>query len=617
MEPIEPTDPARPPDQPAAATTSADIAPDSELPDYTTGSWSSRCGTSRPCLVDSPTNFAVGFPAEPQNVPTSDSIKSPQSPTEEWEGSGTIAYITDKSIKKFLNLPPEVHQRLQLASAQLAAEHMIARGAAEADSEPSGQWQHGSRLPIHISPDSAVHQYELARFELDRQAGLIPMAQPVPTMSKRVKPEIQPHEMEEFPYLHHVVSDIKSWSISRSRLEQLEELRVLLCSWTHDAVVDKVKQNPQGVQTGPFSISLKCFGSYRSGYALVESEMDLITITENLPAYIKQNLPLIMAQTFQAHGFASYLLPSIEHDRSMFLRVCQCPSKQFCQRLEWEYQDLKEAKELKAFAISPLACCAKGTPSLHYNIYFDRIETLAHRTDLLRGYRACDDRVYQMTVVVKRWAKARRINNPYNGTLSSYGYTLMVLHYLMNVARPPVIPNLHRYTLPEGATEQDTSFTRSLRVISREAANGSITTNAQSTASLLYGFFAYYSCISNDPDLFPRRRYMPWFHWREGVASIRGPYTKKASKGWVTYFKDVNGTVHNNLLAIEDPITRNINVADKVTLVGVYLMRDEFARAFRIVSLARPMPGTDLAWQTPDGARCEDLFAEPTAKARL
>ena len=50
-----------------------------------------------------------------------------------------------------------------------------------------------------------------------------------------------------------------------------------------------------------------------------------------------------------------------------------------------------------------------------------------------------------MGIFVKVWAKARKINTPYHGTLSSYGYVLMVLHYLMNVAKPPVIPNLqHR-----------------------------------------------------------------------------------------------------------------------------------------------------------------------------
>ncbi|EFR05519.1 hypothetical protein MGYG_08535 [Nannizzia gypsea CBS 118893] len=609
-------EPVLSPDQPPTAN--ADMDSEDELLDYSTVSWSSHRDPLKPCLVDTPRKLTDGFPEARVDAPSRDSVPSEHSMPKEWEGPGTIAHLTKNSMRRFLNLPPEAHRRLQRASAQLAAEYMLVRGAAEIVSQSSGHQQHGHghQPPFNIQPDSAVHQYELARFELDRQAGLVPKAKPVPAGPTRIKPEIRTHEMAEYPYLHQIVSDIPSWVISRNRLEQMEELRVMLCSWTLDAVIDKLRPNSQDSQSGPVSIALQCFGSYRSGYALAESEMDLIVIAENLPAYIKQDLPLIMAQAFQAHGLAPYLLPSIENDRSMFLRVCQSPSKQFNQRLEWEYQDLGKAKELKAFAISPLACCHKTTPALHYNIYFDRIETLAHRTDLLRGYRACDDRVHQMTLVVKRWAKARGINNPYNGTLSSYGYTLMVLHYLMNIAYPPVIPNLHNYALPEGATEHDTFFTRNPRLISREAAKGKLTTNSQSTASLLHGFFAYYCSVYYDPILFPRRKIGPWFHWKEEVASIRGPCTK-VSKGWVTYCYDANGTLHNNLLAIEDPIKRDINVADTVTPTGVSLIRDEFTRAFHIISMARPVPGTDLVWQTKDGERCEDLFDEPTARMKL
>lgn len=41
---------------------------------------------------------------------------------------------------------------------------------------------------------------------------------------------------------------------------------------------------------------------------------------------------------------------------------------------------------------------------------------------------------------VKVWTKRRKINNPYVGTLSSYGYVLMVIYYLTHIVRPPVLP---------------------------------------------------------------------------------------------------------------------------------------------------------------------------------
>ena len=65
-----------------------------------------------------------------------------------------------------------------------------------------------------------------------------------------------------------------------------------------------------------------------------------------------------------------------------------------------------------------------------------------HNTRLLKCYSLCDLRVQPMIIVVKAWAKNRKINSSYHGTLSSYGYVLMALHYLMNVVQPPIIPNL-------------------------------------------------------------------------------------------------------------------------------------------------------------------------------
>lgn len=41
---------------------------------------------------------------------------------------------------------------------------------------------------------------------------------------------------------------------------------------------------------------------------------------------------------------------------------------------------------------------------------------------------------------VKVWTKRRKINNPYRGTLSSYGFVLLVIHFLAQVKKPPVLP---------------------------------------------------------------------------------------------------------------------------------------------------------------------------------
>lgn len=38
----------------------------------------------------------------------------------------------------------------------------------------------------------------------------------------------------------------------------------------------------------------------------------------------------------------------------------------------------------------------------------------------------------------------RKINSPYRGTLSSYGYVLLVIYFLVHVKNPPVLPNLQQ-----------------------------------------------------------------------------------------------------------------------------------------------------------------------------
>lgn len=62
-------------------------------------------------------------------------------------------------------------------------------------------------------------------------------------------------------------------------------------------------------------------------------------------------------------------------------------------------------------------------------------------TALLRAYAQIDPRVRLLAYVVKYWASRRGINSPPGGTLSSYGYLLMLLRFLQR--RPqPLIPCL-------------------------------------------------------------------------------------------------------------------------------------------------------------------------------
>lgn len=63
------------------------------------------------------------------------------------------------------------------------------------------------------------------------------------------------------------------------------------------------------------------------------------------------------------------------------------------------------------------------------------------RPSALQAYSVADPRVKELAYVVKHWAKRRCVNNASEGTLSSYGYLLCLVHFLQT-RNPPVVPNL-------------------------------------------------------------------------------------------------------------------------------------------------------------------------------
>ncbi|CAE7217556.1 hypothetical protein P3342_013188 [Pyrenophora teres f. teres] len=212
-----------------------------------------------------------------------------------------------------------------------------------------------------------------------------------------------------------------------------------------------------------------------------------------------------------------------------------------------------------------------------------------HNTHMLKCYSLTDPRVRPMVLFVKSWAKRRKVNSAYSGTLSSYGWVLMVLHYLVNVAYPPVCPNLqlmsHR---PESEMTRIISgyqvrFWRHEQEIIRSAQSGRLTENKESVGSLLRGFFQYYASLSGYS--YPRP---PQFYWTNEVLSLRTPggILSKQAKGWVgatTKITAEKKVTNRYLFAIEDPFEIDHNVARTVTHRGIVTIRDEFRRAWRIV----------------------------------
>ncbi|KAF4337688.1 caffeine-induced death 1 cid1 [Fusarium beomiforme] len=277
-----------------------------------------------------------------------------------------------------------------------------------------------------------------------------------------------------------------------------------------------------------------------------------------------------------------------------------------------------------------------------------------HNTALLRCYSHTDPRVRPMVLFVKHWAKTRGINSGYRGTLSSYGYVLMVLHYLVNVAEPFVSPNLQQLAPPpppgmspvefEDMTRcrgHNVQFWRNEEEILNLARANQLNGNKDTIGHLLRGFFEYYAHSSMLSTSTGRG-----FDWGRDVLSLRTPggLQTKQDKGWTGAktvieaqnvgahqppqpdqapskdsdakdaqpkqsiqgsasvkngeFKEVR---HRYLFAIEDPFELDHNVARTVTHNGIVSIRDEFRRAWKIIkSAGNGSPQEDLLQDVND-----------------
>ena len=243
-----------------------------------------------------------------------------------------------------------------------------------------------------------------------------------------------------------------------------------------------------------------------------------------------------------------------------------------------------------------------------------------HNSHLLKCYASCDPRVRQMVLFVKAWSKKRKINSPYHGTLSSYGFVLMVLHYLINIAQPPVLPNLQvsALKLQDKMSAKEVSlegynvhFFRNEEKILDLAHRGQITYNREPIGSLLRGFFHYFTVQGQASPL-------GGFAWIQDALSLRtiGGIIEKQVKGWTgakTETIELSGPGPQTkeirqryLFAIEDPFEINHNIARTVVHHGIVAIRDEFRRAYILIQNAGV-----------SGKGPEDLFAEADERENL
>jgi terminal uridylyltransferase len=271
------------------------------------------------------------------------------------------------------------------------------------------------------------------------------------------------------------------------------------------------------------------------------------------------------------------------------------PNKQQ-QQPQQQQQPRTEKAWMREKVIGPLDFPKEGV-GIQCDINFENPLGI-HNTHMLRCYSMTDPRVRLIVLFVKAWAKRRKINSSYSGTLNSYGWVLMVLHYLVNIAQPPVCPNLqHSIPQPKDVSQLENFFKdptiggytvrfwRNEQEIMQAAQSGQLSRNRQSIGELLRGFFQYYASLPSYGNYGPRP---PQFFWTNEVLSLRtlGGIRSKQDKGWVSAKTTITAekkVTNRYLFAIEDPFELDHNVARTVTHRGIVAIRDEFRRAWRIL----------------------------------
>ena len=486
---------------------------------------------------------------------------------------------------------------------------------------------------------------------------------------------------------------IRKEQTSSAGAKEIEEFRLHLENLCRDAL-EYVERGDGNTTFRRESVKLEVIGSRKSGYALNESNLDLVLLspesTIGILAPDHQILELLQQLFWARHVGARLLtrtrvpmlkgcqLPterlynailkeihSVDRDsqahalRPVHLRqeTEEVPDPELIRRLEiavkegWcqeepekiiirnfkrAFSKGKESAELIA-ARSDLAALQSVLTRYHepldpnlkmprsgvgiqFTMCFSN-ELVRHSTELLRCYGRCDCRVQDVVIFIKTWAKRRDINDTERGTLSSYGYTIMVLHFLINVVKPPVLPNLQRqlsirrggspYT-PGNCEGRNIRFWRDEAAIENAVLHGEWNFNTESIGSLLRGFFEYYY---NPKAKFQKKR----FTWGREVISIRscGGIVSRQSKGWAsaeitqtpTFFpweKPIE-VRERYLLCIEDPFETDRNIGRAISFPGLCKMKTEFKRAHRIIEHLGRFEGPKTVWDLLEVANHSDL----------
>ncbi|KAG1354768.1 putative UTP:RNA uridylyltransferase 1 [Cocos nucifera] len=196
-------------------------------------------------------------------------------------------------------------------------------------------------------------------------------------------------------------------------------------------------------------------------------------------------------------------------------------------------------------------------------------------TKLLKDYAQIDDRLRQLAFIVKHWARSRRVNITYQGTLSSYAYVLMCIHFLQ-LHKPAILPCLQAMEATYTVTVDNVECAYFDQV---EKLHDFGARNKESIARLLWAFFqywAYHHDYTND------------------VISVRTGSIIRMLVKFFSNLKDFSGSKQakdwtrrigndRHLICIEDPFEISHDLGRVVDKYSIKILREEFERAAEIL----------------------------------
>lgn len=231
------------------------------------------------------------------------------------------------------------------------------------------------------------------------------------------------------------------------------------------------------------------FGSAVNGFAIMASDVDCVVVLNDDCVEALLRLDPVLAKTCRRSDDSidrrhKSLSVAAAHRLASTMRTHPASAS-------WGFV----VKEVVTEARVPLLKC-QSADGVDVDVSFNNSLPL-YNSRLLRTYADIDLRVRGLGRLVKWWAKQRQVNDAQEGTLSSYSYTLLVIHYLQHVN---FLPNLQdKSNAPEeglGDTLVDVLHDVWFLDAAGASKNGLLTAALASTATLrglLAGFFRYYA----------------------------------------------------------------------------------------------------------------------------